>query len=443
MREVERIRQVGSEPIPELDEFLQGIRVRFRRREGEQAAERYLSGLLSEHPNKNCETLAEILPETSAQSLQGMLTVMVWDEEALNRQRVTKMLLETGEGDGVLIIDDTGFAKQGSHSVGVARQYSGTIGKVGNCQVTVNCHYAERTLGWPVATRLYLPASWSSDTERRKKAGVPETLSFQTKWQIALALLDEARRMAVTHKAVVADCDYGDNPLFLNGLEDRQERYVVEVRQEFTVSLGRGRRAASQTAAKLLESVPSWQWQTIRWQEGSRGSWLRAKFAAVRCYRVDGEGSRHRGWLIGQRPARRGSADRKYLFSNFPASSSLAQMAEYAHRRHWVEQYHEEAKGELGWDQYQGRLWRGFHREAVLVMMSYSFLVWLEWRERQQQRPRGRRRGAFSPSDGPKTALHRQRPPTTRRSNASRSDPGELRSHTNPSVPHPYAELTE
>jgi SRSO17 transposase len=157
MEKVERIAQAGSEPDPELDEFIDSFRVTFHRRESRETAERYLTGLLSEHPNKNCETIAEVVPNTNAQSLQGLLTEMVWDEEDLNRQRVERMVAETGEGDGVLILDDTGFAKQGTHSVGVARQYSGTLGKVGNCQVTVNCHYAERTLGWPVTTRLYLP----------------------------------------------------------------------------------------------------------------------------------------------------------------------------------------------------------------------------------------------------------------------------------------------
>jgi SRSO17 transposase len=138
-------------------------------------------------------------------------------------------------------------------------------------------------------------------------------------------------------------------------------------------------------------------WKTLLWKEGSRG-WLKARFVAIRCWRVDGQGVRRIGWLIGQRPARGQSGDAKYFWSNFPAHTALTRMVEYTHRRHWIEQYHEEAKGELGWDQYQGRLWQGFHRNAVLVMLSYSFLVWLEWRERQQQRRVGRPRRAFSPA---------------------------------------------
>ena len=209
-------------PLPELAEFLDPFRVHFRRSEGRQALERYLSGLLTEHPNKNCDTLAQVVPGTSEQRLQGLLTSIDWDEEDLNRQRVETMLRLPSEGDGVLIFDDTGFAKQGRCSVGVARQYSGTLGKTGNCQVTVNCHYAERTIAWPVATRLYLPEPWAYDADRRKKAKVPEEVVFRTKPQIALDLRDQARSWGVRWACVTADADYGDNPNFLAGLEKRR-----------------------------------------------------------------------------------------------------------------------------------------------------------------------------------------------------------------------------
>jgi SRSO17 transposase len=281
----------------------------------------------------------------------------------------------------------------------VARQYSGTLGKVANCQVTVNCHYAERTLAWPVTTRLYLPKDWASDPERRKTAQVPPAIRFQTKAEIALDLVDQAKAWGVKHACVVADADYGDYPAFLNGLEVRGERVVANVRASFTVATARRPSVAGQRADELREAVPRWQWQTLRWREGSTG-WLRAKFVAVRCWRVDGDGSRHIGWLIGQRSGRGQASDPKYFWSNFPADTPLVRMVEYAHRRAWVEQFHEEAKQLLGWDQYQGRLWPGFHRNAVLVMLSYCFLVWLEWRERQAQVRRGRPRRAFSPSAG-------------------------------------------
>jgi SRSO17 transposase len=225
-----RFPHAPSTPLPELAEFLAPFRVHFKRSEGRQALERYLTGLLTEHPNKNCDTLAQVVPGTSEQRLQGLLTAMAWDEDGLNRQRIERMLSLPTEGDGVLIFDDTGFAKQGRCSVGVARQYSGTLGKTANCQVAVNCHYAERTIAWPVATRLYLHESWAGDRERCRQVKVPEGVGFQTKPQIALALLDRANAYGVRHACVVADADSGDNPNFLAGLEQRRERYVAAVR---------------------------------------------------------------------------------------------------------------------------------------------------------------------------------------------------------------------
>src|SRR6266536_833664 len=394
-----RLAHAPEEPIPELDEFLALFQFKFRRRESRQATERYLTGLLTEHPNKNCDTLAAIVPGTSEQQLQGLLTDMVWDELDLTRQRVQVMCDLPSEGDGVLVFDDTGFAKQGRASVGVARQYSGTLGKVGNCQVTVTCCYSDPQASWPVAVRLYLPQDWTDAPERLRRARVPAEVTFQTKPEHALALLDQARAWGVPHRCVVADADYGDNPNFLAGLEARQERYVVGVRADFRVSSGRAATSLVQRVDQWLRSLPRWQWRTIRWRQGTKG-WLRKKFVAVRCWRVSAQGARHVGWLLGERATRGQPEERKYLWSNLPATATLEELAGYAHRRYAVEQFHEEAKGELGWDQYQGRLWPGFHRQAVTVMLAYSFLVWLERRQRSHQQRRGRPRNPFSPPAG-------------------------------------------
>lgn len=404
MNKYRRMPQAPSAPPPELAEFLSHFYVHFAQQRSRTTLARYLSGLLTEHPNKNCATLAAVVQGTNGQQLHHLLTGMVWDEEDLNRQRVHVMRSLRTERDGVLLIDDTGFAKQGRHSVGVARQYSGTLGKVGNCQVTVNCHYAERTLAWPVATRLYLPKLWAEDQERRQAAHVPPEVGFQTKAAIALALVDRAQAYGVRHACVVADADYGDNPAFLNGLEARGERYCVAVRSNFRVILTRAAEGRSQRVDAVLAALPAYQWQAVTWRQGKAGP-LRGKFVALRGWRVDGDGTCHIGWLLGQRPSRGQSGERKYYWSNFPAHTPLAVMVEYVHRRSWVEQYHEEAKELLGWDQYQGRLWAGFHRQAVTVMLAYSFLVWLEWQERLGHPHRGRPRGAFSPAPGPASLL--------------------------------------
>src|SRR6478672_3934427 len=395
MKTTKRAPLAPGQPMPALDEYLRPFHVHFARSEATHALERYLTGMLTEHPNKNCDTLAQVVPGTSEQSLQGLLTAMSWDEDDLNRQRVQALLALPTEGDAALVFDDTGFAKQGRASVGVARQYSGTLGKVGNCQVTVNCHYAERTIAWPVATRLYLPKQWAEDPTRRQKAQVPEGIEFQTKPEIALDLLDQADAWGVPYACVVADADYGDNPNFLAGLEKRHKLYVAAVRKDFQVTLTAD--GPAQQVEAVLAAVPERRWQTIRWRQGTKG-WLKARFCALRCWRKPSAGIRVPGWLIGERPAR-GKKDKwKYHWSNFGAEATLGAMAEYAHRRYGVEQFHEEAKGLLGWDQYQGRLWTGFHRNSVLVMLAYSFLVQQEWQQRQQVRRRGRKRRPFSPS---------------------------------------------
>jgi hypothetical protein len=318
MNKPHRMPQAPSEPPPALAEFLSHFHVHFAQQRSRATVARYLSGLLTEHPNKNCDTLAAVVPGTTEQQLQHLLTGIGWDEEDLNRQRVQVMRALRTERDGVLRLEDTGFAKQGRHSVGVARQYSGTLGKVGNCQVTVNCHYAERTLAWPVATRLYLPKPWAEDSVRRQAAHVPPEVTFQTKAEIALGLVDRATTYGVRHACVVADADYGDNPVFLNGLEARGERYCVAVRADFRVRLTRGEEGKRQRVESALATFPARHWQAVTWRQGSAGP-LRGKFVALRCWRGDGDGTAHSGWLIGQRPSRGQSGERKYYWSNFPA----------------------------------------------------------------------------------------------------------------------------
>src|SRR5579883_1753964 len=387
--------QAPTRPLPELAAFLRPFRVQFARSEGPRALERYLTGLLTELPDKNCQTIADHIPGTSEPSLQGLLTARAWDHDDLNRQRVEQMLELPSEGDGVLIFDDTGFAKQGKSSVGVARQSTGTLGKVGNRQVTVNCHYAERTIAWPVASRLYLPKAWARDPARREKAQVPKEVVFQTKPEIALDLLDQAKAWGLRWACVVTDADYGDNPNFLDGLEDRRQRYVNAVRCDFAVSLRR-HGGEVRRADTLIGALAARSWRTVAWREGSDG-WLRGRFIAVRAWRIRASGHRRAGWLIGEQMA---DGKRKYYWSNLGADATLERLVEYAHRRHWVERFHQDAKGLLGWDQYQGRRWQGFHRHAVSVMLAYSFLVWQEWQGRPDRARPGRPRRAFSPSAG-------------------------------------------
>lgn len=404
--------KASTEPLPELAEFLAPFAHHFGRCEGREDLERYSTGLLSDIPRKNGDTIPEAIPGTNAQKIQELLTRIGWDESAFNAQRIERMRDEVLLGDGVIILDDTGFAKQGKCSVGVARQYSGTLGKVGNCQVAVTGVYADPAVSWPLAVRLYLPEGWTDDKARCAQAGVPEQIGFETKPKIALRILDEARRLKVPHRAVVADSAYGADPGFLEGLESRDEPYVVAVPCDFSVEIKGQSKGGSRRADFVLHQVRLSSWKTISWREGAKG-WLKKKFVAVRAYRTLGGQRKRLGWLIGERPARGQEGDWKYYFSNFSKSTKLETMVEYAHRRWHIEQFHEDAKSLLGWDDYQGRLWTGFHRHATVVMLTYSFLRWRQWRiQTQAPRLQGRPRNPFSPSKGQKTTSSAAGPST-------------------------------
>jgi hypothetical protein len=276
--------------------------------------------------------MAQAVPGTSEQRWQEVLTNMPWDEADLNRQRVQQMVAEAPWGEGVLVLDDTGVAKQGKASVGVARQYSGTLGKVGTGQIAVTCCDTDPAASWPVAGRLYVPKAWGEDSECRRQARVPAAVPFQTKAESALTLRDQARTWGVPHCCVVADADDGDTPNFLAGLEARHERYVVAIRVDCRGRAQRNATGGVQRADALLQALPRWQWRTICWRQGPKG-WLRKKCVAVRCGRITSDGPRHVGWLLGERATRGQPEERQSYWSNLPAPATLEELAGYAHRR--------------------------------------------------------------------------------------------------------------
>jgi hypothetical protein len=183
----------------------------------------------------------------------------------------------------------------------------------------------------------------------------------------------------------------------LAGWEERNERYVVAVRCDFEVRLKCRGASASHRADQVLATLPKCQWRPIRWRHGTKG-WLGKKFVALRAWRITAAGKAHMGWWLGERAARGQPEERKFYWSNLPASASWEELVDDAHRRHAIEKFHEEAKEELGWDQYQGRLGPGFHRHAVTVMLAMSFLTCLELQHRHGQATRGRPRDPCSPS---------------------------------------------
>ena len=387
----------SNRPLPQLARYLYSFNKYFIRSEGRETLERYSTGLLSDIPRKNGQTIEDNVPGTNNQKLQSLLTGIQWEHNGADHERVSHLRDNVLLGDGVLINDDTGFPKQGEHSVGVARQYCSELGKVANCQVAVTTHYADPSVSWPVNARLYLPQEWFDDPQRLKDADVPEDIEFQTKSEIALALIDEANRQGIPHSAVVADAGYGGDNRYLSGLESRQERYVNGVPCDFLVVQENDPRSIIQRADVVMTNIALQKWRTIRWREGTKG-WLSKRFMAIRAYRVVGEERKKLGWLIGERPGYGQKGDRKYYFSDFPIDAPLEKLVEYVHRRWLIDRYYEDAKNELGWGDYQGRKWIGFHRHSIIVMLTYSFMTWLEWTHRQTSPgSRGHPRSPYSP----------------------------------------------
>jgi SRSO17 transposase len=298
------------------------------------------------------------------------------------------------EPEVVWVIDDTGFPKQGAHSVGVARQYSGTLGRTANCQVAVSLHEVctegAAVLNW----RLYLPESWTNDPQRRAEAGIPEDVQFRRKWELALELIDQARGWGLSDRIVVADAGYGDVTAFREALEERQLSYAVGVQSDTGVwcaaprprrlpakQMGRPPTAlhyGKQRPIAVKEAVQQGAgWKKIRWREGSKG-WLQAQFWAARVQPSHGfhEG-REPGkevWLLAERVLNR-VTPAKYFFCDLPASYTLRRLVRVVKSRCRIEQDYLQLKDELGLDHYEGRSWSGWHHHVTLVMLAHAFLT--------------------------------------------------------------------
>jgi SRSO17 transposase len=428
--------KASPDALPELAAFLEPFAPLFRRHTSRDSMERYLTGLLTDLPHKTADTIAAAVAGTSTERLQHLLTDAAWDATALDEARVKRLLAIHPPTSGVLVFDDTGLPKKGTESVGVEPQYSGTLGKIGNCQVVVSAEYladdpaSSTPFHWPVSAQLFVPESWVADAERRKRTHVPTKLGEQSKPEIALGLLDRARQWGVPIQAVVVDAGYGDNPNFVAGLDDRQVPYVCAVQSTFGVRLPEEVRAAAQeiptyggrgqprkprpaplySVKELIEAQPEEAWQTIEWRQGTKGT-MRAQVLALRVHWATGS-PRHstshsrvhtgpEGWLLAERPvstpkSQEPSTDEsvspadtskpevageqevpeiKYWFSSLPPETSIARLITLAHARWVIEQFYEDAKQECGLDNFQGRRWDGLHRHLALVMLAYSFLA--------------------------------------------------------------------
>lgn len=354
---------------------LSGLKARvgpvFGRREVRETAGAFLDGLLSGVERKTGWLLAEQAGLDHPARIQALLGRSRWEADAL-RDHVRADVLETlGDPDGVLVVDETGFVKKGSHSVGVARQYSGTAGRVENAQVGVFLAYASRFGQALIDRRLYLPDAWASDGERRAKAGVPAEIAFATKPAIARDLVAAALDAGARCAFVLADALYGSDTQLRRMLEERGQAYVLAVRSNHHLRFLDGWALVQTDPATMADDLPPDAWATHAAGEGAKGmrlyDWARLPLPWTR---PDGF---ERFLLI--RRSRRDPERRAYYLVFTPTGTTLPELAGVAGLRWTIEECFQRAKDDLGLDHCEARSWHGWHRHMSLVMTAAAFLT--------------------------------------------------------------------
>lgn len=364
----------------------------------------YCTGLLLDGERKSVEPMAARLAPDHAQGMHESMHHFVaqspWSDDDMLRQ-VRSYVLPAMQKIGPVtawVVDETGFVKKGSHSVGVARQYCGRVGKKDNCQVAVSLSVATATASLPIAWRLYLPEEWANDPERRKECGVPKEVQFQTKPQIALAQIRQAVEDGVARGVVLADEVYGSNREFRNGVAELKLDYALAVRSNTTVWAlerqplppkpwnGKGKKATLMrrdqthqpfTVEQLARELPQKAWQDVAWREGSKET-MCSRFTALRVRPAYGDdrkgGLQPEQWLLIEWPS--GAAEPAgYWLARLPLKTSLKRLVGISKHRWVIERDYEELKQELGLHHYEGRNWRGFHHHGTLCFAAYGFLI--------------------------------------------------------------------
>jgi SRSO17 transposase len=370
----------------------------------EKPLKAYCTGLLLPGERKSVEPMAARLAPDNVrrthQSLHHVVADAPWSDEAVLRQVRKYALAAMMEKEAVAawVVDDTGFVKKGTHSVGVARQYCGQVGKQENCRVAVSLSVATQTTSLPVEWRLYLPESWAQDAKRREQAGVPEEISFATKPAIALQQIRGAVEEEIPTAPVLGDAGYGNDTQFREGVTGLNLLYVLGVSSSTTVwKMGEGplpkkawsgrgqppkrlRRDARHRPVSVLalaQGLPERAWKSVTWRPGTKG-WLRSQFAAVRVRPAHRDEKRTEPrpeeWLLIEWP--KGEAEpTKYWLSTLPVETKIPDLVRLAKLRWIIERDYEELKQELGLGHFEGRGWRGFHHHATLCIAAYGFLV--------------------------------------------------------------------
>jgi SRSO17 transposase len=397
----------------------------FGRREARERSEQYLRGLLVQREERrSAENLAEAIEGATPRTLQLFLSDSPWSERAVRDELQAYVGERLGSSDAAFLLDETGFAKQGTKSVGVARQYSGTLGKVGNCQIGVFLTYASAKGHATVDARLFLPEEWTTDPARCRAAGVPEAVDFRTKPELALELLQQARQWAhLPGRWVAADEVYGNSPVFRDGVDALGLWYVGDIACDLPVFTeeaatavppysGRGRRpvkprlvpgaAPAQEVQALARALPEHAWQELEVAEGAQGPRV-YRFARLRVWESRDALPGRACWLL-LRTNLDGSEPR-YALSNAPVEVSLLRLAQVQTTRWRIETEFETLKGEVGLDEYEVRGWRGWHHHVTLCLLAGAFLLSLqqEWGEKDAPAhpPTGRARAQGDPAPAP------------------------------------------
>jgi SRSO17 transposase len=364
----------------------------------------YCAGLLLPGERKSVEPMAARLAPDNVgrvhQSLHHVVADAPWSAEAVLAavRSYTLTALRKKRPIQAWIVDDTGFPKKGKHSVGVARQYCGQVGKQENCRVAVSLSVSTNTASLPIAWRLYLPHEWADDRARRKRTGIPEQVQFATKTAIALEQIRVAVEQQVPLAPVLADAAYGTDRQFREAISKLGLPYVLGIQSSISVGkpgeapLPKPERKATGRPPKLLRrdrnhqpvavrqlalSLPASAWQTITWRQGAKQS-LRSRFAVVRVRSAHRDSWRGEPfpeeWLLIEWP--KGEAEpTKYWLSTLPVHTKLHDLVRLAKHRWIIERDYQELKQELGLGHFEGRGWRGFHHHATLCNAAYGFLV--------------------------------------------------------------------
>jgi SRSO17 transposase len=384
----------------ELTTFVETVTVGLGRAERRTAMGQYITGLLLDGERKSIEPIASRLVDEAAQieamrqRLQQCVVVSAWDAATVFA-RLAQILDRELPALTAFVVDDTGFPKKGHHSVGVARQYSGTLGRTDNCQIATSLHLAGERGSGCIGMRLYLPEAWTVDRARCRAAGVPETITFAPKWQHALDLLDAVLAAGVRRHVVLGDAAFGEVTAFRDALTARGLAYVLRVPHtlvawppdtRFTVPARRGAtgrprstpRPLTPTSPLTLAAIAaSRSHRRVTWREGSRGRQA-SRFAAVRIHlahrHAEGAGPGPEVWLVSEWP-RTETAPTKYYLSSLPATTSLRTLVRFGKLRWRIERDYQELKGELGLDHFEGRSWAGFHHHLALCAAAHAFLA--------------------------------------------------------------------